>query len=85
MPERWEREIERLGTITAPRSTPTRIAEGPRGDRIPTAPRRGQRIVAVVVAFAVFGAAAAFVAGAFRRETSSIPVAGDSGTPSGGR
>jgi hypothetical protein len=40
-------------------------------------------MVAVVVAFAVFGAAAAFVAGAFRRETAStIPAAGDFDTSS---
>ena len=82
MPERWEREIEKLGTLTAPRSTPTRIAEGPHGDGMPPAPSRGQRLVAVIVAFAVFGAAAAFVAGAFRRETSSIPAAGNSDTSS---
>jgi PASTA domain len=80
MPERWEREIEKLGTLTAPRSTPTRIAEGPHGDGMPPAPRRGQRLVAVIVAFSVFGAAAAFAAGAFRRETSSIPAAGNSDT-----
>jgi hypothetical protein len=80
MPERWEREIEKLGTLTAPRSTPTRIAEGPHGDGMPPAPRRGQRLVAVIVAFSVFGAAAAFAAGAFRRDTSSIPAAGNSDT-----
>jgi len=83
MPERWEREIGKLGTLTAPRSTRPRIAEGPHGDGMLPAPRRGQRMVAVVVAFAVFGAAAAFVAGAFRRETAStIPVAGDFDTSS---
>ena len=75
MPERWEREIEKLGTLTAPRSTPRRVAEGPGGDGMPPAPRRGQRLVAIVVAFAVFGAAAAFAADAFRRETPSIPAA----------
>jgi hypothetical protein len=41
---------------------------------MPPAPRRGQRLVAVVVAFAVFGAAAAFAAVAFRRETPSTPA-----------
>jgi hypothetical protein len=75
MPERWEREIERLGTLTAPRSTPTRITEGPRGDRMPPTPRRRERIAAMVVAFAVFGAAAAFAVSAFQRETPSTPAA----------
>ncbi len=75
MPERWEREIQRLVTLTAPRSTPTRIAHGPHGDVMPPAPHRGQRLVAVVVAFVVFGAAAAFAAVAFRRETPSTPAA----------
>jgi PASTA domain len=74
MPERWEREIEKLGTLTAPRSTRTRVGEGPHGEVMPP-PRRGQRLVAMVVAFAVFGAAAAFAATAFRRQTSSIPAA----------
>ena len=75
MPERWEREIEKLGTLTAPRSTPTRVAEGPHGDGMPPKPRRGQRFVALLVAFAVFGAAAAFAEGAFRRQTPSTPAA----------
>jgi hypothetical protein len=75
MPERWEREIERLGTLTAPRSTPARIAEGPHGDGMPPAPRRGQRLTAMAVAFAVFGAAAAFAASAFRGATPSTPAA----------
>jgi PASTA domain len=80
MPERWEREIERLVTLTAPRSTPTRIAEGPHGDVMPPAPHRGQRLVAVVVAFVVFGAAAAFASVVFRRETPSTPATSDPST-----
>jgi PASTA domain len=80
MPERWEREIEKLGTITAPRSTPTRIADGPHGDVMPPAPHRGQRLVAVVVAFVLFGAAAAFASVAFRRETPSTPAASNPST-----
>jgi PASTA domain len=83
MPERWEREIGKLGTLTAPRSIARRVAEDPHGDGMPPPPRRGQRMVAGVVAFAVFGAAAAFAAGAFRRETpSTIPAAGSSDTSS---
>src|SRR5438034_10369312 len=80
MPERWEREIERLGTITAPRSTPTRIAEGSHGDGMPPAPRRGQRIAAAVVAFAVFGAAAVLIADAFRDRTPATIAASDPAT-----
>ena len=76
MPERWEREIDKLRTLTAPSSTPTRIAEGPRGDGMPPAPRRRERIIAMVVAFVVFGAAAAFVVSAFLRETPSTPAVG---------
>jgi hypothetical protein len=75
MAQRWEREIEKLGTLTAPRSTPARIAEGPHGDGMPPAPRRRERIAAMVVAFALFGAAAAFVLSAFQRETPSTPAA----------
>jgi hypothetical protein len=76
MPERWEREIKRLGTLMAPRSTPTRIAEGPRGDGMPPpTPRRRERIVAIVVAFVVFGGAATLAASAFLRETPSTPAA----------
>jgi PASTA domain len=65
MPERWQREVEKLAMLTAPPSTASRIGGGPHGDGMPPAPHRGQRIAAGVVAFAVFGAAAALVAGAF--------------------
>jgi hypothetical protein len=82
MPERWEREIKGLMTLTAPRSTPTRIADGPHADLMPPAPHRGQRLVAVVVAFVVFGAAAAFALVAFRHETLSTPAASPSTTGS---
>jgi hypothetical protein len=76
MPERWEREVGKLGTVAAPPSIATRIAEGARGDGVPPAPHRGQRLVALVVAFAVFGAAAVFAAGAFRSSGSTL-AAGD--------
>jgi hypothetical protein len=66
MAERWERELGRLGTLTVPLSTLSRFAEGPRGEGMPPRPRRGQRVAAGVVAFAVFGAAAALAIGAFR-------------------
>jgi PASTA domain len=80
VPERWERDLESLRTVTAPRYTRARIDEGPHGEGMPPSPRRGQRIVVVVVAFAVFGAAAAFVAATFRRQTPSTPVAPDPAT-----
>jgi hypothetical protein len=74
MPERWEREIRKLGTLTAPRSAPSRIGEGPHGDRMPQPQRRGQRIAAGIVAFAVFGGAAALAVGVFRSPTSTMPA-----------
>ncbi len=74
MPERWEREIRKLGTLTAPRSVPPRIGEGPHGDGIPQPPRRGQRVAAGIVAFAVFGAAAALAAAVFRSATPTAPA-----------
>jgi PASTA domain len=79
MPERWEREVGKLATLTAPPSTVTRIG-GPHGDGMPPAPHRGQRIVAGIVAFAVFGAAAALIVGAFR--SSGTVVAGPAPTNS---
>ena len=66
MPERWEREVGKLGTLTAPASVPQRISEGPHGDGMPPRPRRSQQIIVAAVAFALFGVAAAFLAGAFQ-------------------
>jgi PASTA domain len=66
MPERWEREVAKLGTLTAPRSVPSRISAGPHGDEMPPAAQPRRRIIAAVVGFAVFVAAAVLVAGAFR-------------------
>jgi PASTA domain len=78
MPERWEREVGKLARLEAPPSTSRRIADGPHGDGMPPAPHRGQRVVAGVVAFVVFGAAAALVVGAFRGSgDTAAPVSGD--------
>lgn len=55
MPERWETELRKLRTLSAPEDLAVRVAEGPRGEP-PT--RTGKRIAAVVTAFAVFAAAA---------------------------
>src|SRR5438093_3449651 len=65
MPERWERELDKLSSMDAPASTRVRVTAGPRGDGMPPA-RGGQRVAAGVVAFVVFGAAAALAAGMFR-------------------
>jgi hypothetical protein len=78
MPERWEREVGKLGMLTAPPSVPPRIGEGPHDDGMPPPPRRGQRIAAGIVAFAVFGGAAALAAGVFRR---AAPVAAPTTPP----
>ena len=66
MPERWERELEKLAFLDASSSTLARLAAGPRREGMPPSPRRGQRLAAGAVAFVVFGAAVALVAGAFR-------------------
>jgi len=66
MPERWERELDKLSFVDAPASTRARVTAGPRGDEMPPSPRGGQRVAAGVVAFVVFGAAAALAAGALR-------------------
>jgi hypothetical protein len=50
MPERWERELQRLRTVERPAGLEERIAEGPRHE--PGRPPR-QRVVAAAVAFAV--------------------------------
>jgi PASTA domain-containing protein len=65
MPRRWERELEKLEDLHAPAGTRSRIESGPRGDGMPPSPRRGQRLLAGTVAFAVFAVALAFTARAF--------------------
>jgi hypothetical protein len=66
MSQRWERELEKLSTLQLPPSARARVANGPHGEGMPPSPRRGQRVAAGFVAFVVFGAAVALVAGAFR-------------------
>jgi hypothetical protein len=77
MPELWQRELEKLRHIEASATLRRRLSEEPRGEGVPPAPRRGQRIAAGVVAFAVFGGAIALAWGAFGRQSS--PVAGIAG------
>lgn len=72
MPKRWERELRRLENIDAPTARiRQRAAEGPTS--IGREPERSgrQRVVAGVVAFAVFAAAGVFAWQAFR------PVGGE--------
>jgi hypothetical protein len=66
MLQRWERELEKLSTLQLPQSARARVADGPHGQGMPPSQRRGQRVAAGLVAFVVFGAAVALVAGAFR-------------------
>ncbi|MEX0984854.1 MAG: PASTA domain-containing protein [Actinomycetota bacterium] len=63
--KRWERELERLRELTLSGRARARVDRGPEGDGMPPAPARGQRVLAGVVAFAVFGGAVALAAGAF--------------------
>lgn len=65
MPERWERELKKWGGVHAPPGMRARVEEGPTGDGAPPIPGRGQRVLAGVVAFAVFGAAAWIATGGF--------------------
>jgi hypothetical protein len=75
MPERWQQELEKLRTVGAPSTMRMRIDAGPTGDGEPPMPRRRQRIVAGVVAFAVFGGAIAFAWGAFGRSGNGTTIA----------
>jgi PASTA domain len=72
MPERWERELVRLNEVDAPVSTRSQIDEGPHGEGVPPPPGRSQRIVAGVVAFAVFGGAAALAYGGFGSDAEPV-------------
>jgi hypothetical protein len=62
MPERWEREIEKLREFEPGRDLESRVAEGPRGE---TPPPARQRVVAAVTALVVFAAAGFFAVRVF--------------------
>ncbi len=79
MPERWQHELEKLRTVGAPSTLRTRIEAGPTEDGVPPVPGRRQRIIAGVVAFALFGGAGALAWGTFGHRTSP------SGVTAGGR
>jgi hypothetical protein len=59
MNERWERELRKLDTVKAPAQLRERI-DGSRRDPVSPFPGARQRVVAGVVAFGVFAAAAVF-------------------------
>ena len=63
MTERWQREIKKLSTLEMPRDIEEQMERGPGPNSLP--PRR-QRVVAGIVAFAVFAAAGAFAFQALR-------------------
>lgn len=72
MPQRWERELQRLNDVSAPAAIGRKVEEGPAGDGLPPDPGRRQRITAGVVAVVVFVAALAFVLPALRGHSSTI-------------
>lgn len=57
MTERWQNELRKLRSVHAPEQLRARVDHGPSGDELP--PTR-QRVLAGVVAFAVFAGAGAF-------------------------
>lgn len=69
MPEQWQSGLRKLRSLQPPEETWTHVLEGPRRPASP--PPRRQRIMAAVVAIAVFVAAGAFVVRAFRTETNA--------------
>lgn len=75
MTERWESELQQLRQVSAPPGLQGRVTEGPHGDGMPPAPGRGQRVLAGVVAFAVFGAAMWLAAGGFGHDDAPGPLA----------
>ena len=74
MTEKWWNELEKLRTVELPAGLDRRIAEGPKGAALP-GPSPRQRLVAGVVAIAVFAAAGLFAWNALRptrRAVSSV-------------
>jgi hypothetical protein len=78
MPERWERELRKLhGVEVQEPSVRERIERGPTAQR----PPGRERLVAAIVAFAVFGAAGAFAWRALSPSGTSGPVFGPGSWP----
>ena len=84
MPERWDRELGKLADLDTPATMRSRISEGPRGEGVPPLPGRGQRIVAGIVAFVVFGGAMALALGALGDGDTSPATNDATATPTGG-
>lgn len=63
MTERWENELQRLARVQMPDRVRLRTEDGPSGEGMPP---RSHRVVAAIVAFAVFVVAGAFAWRAFR-------------------
>jgi len=82
MTERWERELKKLGDVGPSAELRSRVDEGPHGGDQPPTPGGRQRVVAGVVAFAVFIAAGSLAWNAFRPGGGS-PAASGTGAPSG--
>jgi hypothetical protein len=72
MTQAWERELQKLRSVNAPDETVGRVGRGPTGDPFDTGPGPRQRILAAVVAIAVFGAAGAFAYAGFADRTDVV-------------
>jgi hypothetical protein len=75
MTERWQNELKKLRSLEAPDELRERVDPGPRGEGLP--PTR-QRVLAGVVAFAVFAGAGAFV---WRSFAPAAPLSDVGGPP----
>ncbi len=64
MTERWERDLQALREVRAPRSVDDRVAQGPRTDR-PAIPSARRRVTAMAAAFAIAVAGTLLVVKAF--------------------
>ncbi len=64
MTERWERDLQALREVHAPRSVADRVAQGPRTDH-PAIPSARRRVTAMAVAFAIAVAGTLLVVKAF--------------------
>jgi len=80
MAERWQRELDRLADLTPPDGVLDDARNGPRAPS-PSSPRT--RVVAAVVAFAMFAIGASFVVRAFDRNPTDGPAANPSGPLTG--
>ena len=81
MPERWQRELKRMREVGPTPGLWQRVNDGPSGqEEEASLPRRRQRVVAGVVAFAVFIAAGAFAWNALGPTRSDVVTDGDGST-----